>query len=136
MSEGEHFYKQIKAGNAKMKVEECYKKMNADYEDAIYRIGSDERIIKYLKLFQRDTSLTTLCEAIDSKDMQNAFYAVHTLKGVALNLSMTVLADNTKMLTEVLRNKTYTKEIIPLLQKTKEIHAFVMECIDELITEQ
>lgn len=116
-----------------MDLKECYKKMGGDYDEAVRRIGSDERIVKYLKMIQRDTNFTFLCEAIDQNNLQNAFCAAHTLKGIALNLSLTSLADSTKELTEMLRSGMPNEGIAALLQNTKKAYELVLECMNALI---
>ncbi|WP_215695197.1 Hpt domain-containing protein [Clostridium sp. MCC353] len=109
--------------------------MDGNYEEAVRLMGSDERIIKYLKLFQKDTNIYVLCSAVKDNDFKTAFHAAHTLKGVALNLSLTSLADRTKELTEMLRSGIPGEGVVSLLQKTKKTHALVMECINTLINE-
>ena len=116
-----------------MTVKECYKEMAGDYDEAIHRLGSDERIIKYLKILQRDTNFDFLCEAIAQNNLNAAFCAAHTLKGIALNLSLTSLADSTKELTELLRSGMPNKNTALLLQKTKQAYALVLECINALL---
>lgn len=116
-----------------MTVKECYKKMDGDYEKAVRLMGNDERIIKYLKIFQRDTNFDSLCNAIEQNDFKTAFNAVHTLKGIALNLSLTSLAASTKELTETLRIGKPNEDIIPLLQNTKKSYELVLEDINTLL---
>ncbi|MGP8312445.1 Hpt domain-containing protein [Enterocloster aldenensis] len=119
-----------------MDVKACYKKMDGNYEEAVRLMGSDERIIKYLKMFQRDTNFNVLCSAVNDNDFKTAFNAAHTLKGVALNLSLTSLADRIKELTEMLRSGIPVQGIVPLLQKTKRTYSWVLECINTLINDQ
>ena len=116
-----------------MTVKECYKKMDGDYEKAVRLMGNDERIVKYLRIFKRDTNLFTLCNAIDHHDFITAFNAAHTLKGVALNLTLTSLATSTKELTEMLRIGKPNEDILPLLQNTKKSYELVLECINTLL---
>ncbi|WP_040197125.1 Hpt domain-containing protein [Candidatus Soleaferrea massiliensis] len=115
-----------------MTVKECYQKMDGNYEAAVRLMGSDERIIKYLKILQRDTNFSSLCKAIDQNDLETAFCAAHTLKGIALNLSLTSLADSTKELTEMLRSGMPDKNMGWLLQNTKRAYALVLECVSAL----
>lgn len=115
-----------------MNVQECYQKMDGNYDEAVYRMGSDERIIKYLKIFQKDTNFASLCEAVKNNDYKTAFIAAHTLKGVALNLSLTSLADSTIELTEMFRGGMPGENVGSLLQNTKRAYALVLECINTL----
>ena len=116
-----------------MDVKECYKKMAGDYDEAIRRMGSDERIIKYLKILQRDTSFGSLCEAIAQNDLEAAFSSAHTLKGIALNLSLTSLAEGTIQLTEMLRGGMSGKNIVSLFEDIKKYYELALECIKDLI---
>lgn len=116
-----------------MTVKECYKKMDGDYEKAVRLMGNDERIIKYLKIFQRDPNFDSLCNAIEQSDFKTAFNAAHTLKGVALNLSLTSLAEKTINLTEMLRSCDPSENMALLLQNTKTAYKLVIESIDALL---
>lgn len=69
--------------------------MNSNYEEFIRLMGNDVRIIKYLRIFQRDTTFSVLCKAVNDNDFKTVFKAAHTLKGIALNLSLISLADRT-----------------------------------------
>ena len=118
-----------------MDVRNCYKQMGGDYEEAIRLMGNDERIIRYLKIFRKDTNFSSLCYAIQQNDMKAAFHAAHTIKGVALNLSLTSLAVQIKDLTEILRIGILNEEVLSLLQKTEKTYALVLESIETLINE-
>ena len=122
-----------KVGDAGMTVKDCYRKMDGNYEEAVRLIGSDEQIIKYLKIFLRDTNFRSLCDAVDRNDFKTAFHASHTIKGIALNLSLTSLADKTKELTEILRRGRPDEDMVSLLQNTKKAYELVLECINALI---
>lgn len=112
-----------------MDVEACYAKMNADYRAAIGLLQSDERIIKYFKIIQRDTNLEDIYKALEQNDYETAFRAAHTLKGLALNMHFTQLAQNAADLTETLRSRGENERIFPLLEKTKQTHQMVIACI-------
>ena len=118
-----------------MDVMGCYKKMGGNYEQAARLMGSDERILKYLKLFQGDMNFYALCSAVKENDFKTAFNAAHTLKGLALNLSLTSLADRTKELTELLRGGDPGEGLASLLERTTRTYASVLECINTLIDE-
>lgn len=86
-----------------MNVEECYTKIGGSYATAVRLFKTDERIIKYFKIMQKDTNLDVLCKALEQNDYETAFCAAHTLKGLALNMQFTALADEVSALTELLR---------------------------------
>ena len=78
-----------------MKLNEFYSTVGGDYTEAKARFQSDERIARFLKMFPGDDSMQNLSAA--------AFRAVHTLKGVALNLGFGALAAVSSEMTEALR---------------------------------
>lgn len=88
-----------------MTVNEFYQKVDGDYTDAINRLQSDVLIQKFLKMLPRDNSMTLLAEAVEKSEAEQAFRAVHTLKGMALNLSLAALAETCSAMTELLRGK-------------------------------
>ena len=86
-----------------MGVVELYKQPNADYENVIARLATEERVSKYLHKFLETTDYEDLKNAVNNSDWEKAFLSVHTLKGMALNLGLTQLATNASNLTEELR---------------------------------
>ena len=88
-----------------MTVNEFYRKVDGDYTDAINRLQSDVLIRKFLKMLPGDNSMTLLAEAVEKSEAAQAFRAVHTLKGMALNLSLSALAEVCSAMTELLRGK-------------------------------
>lgn len=84
-----------------MTVNEFYQKVDGDYTDAINRLQSDVLIRKFLKMLPGDNSMTLLAEAVEKSEAAQAFRAVHTLKGMALNLSLSALAEVCSAMTEL-----------------------------------
>lgn len=71
-----------------MKLDEFFRCVGG-YGEAKARFQNDERIVRFLNMFPGDTTA--------------AFRAVHTLKGVALNLGLGSLAHASSQMTEALR---------------------------------
>ena len=69
-----------------MTIEECYVKMGANYQDVIKRLPSAKMIEKFALKFKDDTSFQELETALNEKQVELAFRAAHTLKGVCMNL--------------------------------------------------
>lgn len=68
--------------------------MGAEVEDTLERLmGDKELYIDYLKKLVESQDIVELREAVDAKDYERAMRAVHTLKGVALNLGLLPLVD-------------------------------------------
>ena len=93
-----------------MKLEEFFRCTGGSYEDAKARFQSDERIIRFLRMLPGDDSMDNLTAAVEANDPQTAFRAAHTLKGVALNLGLTALAEQSSAMTEALRGKDVMPE--------------------------
>lgn len=73
------------------------------YGEAKARFQNDERIVRFLNMFPGDDSMQNLTNAMNTSDTTTAFRAVHTLKGVALNLGLGSLAHASSQMTEALR---------------------------------
>ena len=86
-----------------MKLNEFYSTIGGDYTEARARFQSDERIARFLKMFPGDDSMQNLSAAVAANDAPTAFRAVHTLKGVVLNLGLGSLARASSQMTEALR---------------------------------
>lgn len=87
-----------------MNLEKLYKEIHGDYAEAKARLMSDRLVEKFVLKFLTDPSMQQLRDAIASGDHDVAFRAVHTLKGVAANLSFTELWKAASALTEQLRH--------------------------------
>ena len=89
-----------------MTIQECYKKMGADYEDVLKRLYSEGMIRKFARMFLDDDSYPKLERSLKEENAEEAFRAAHTLKGVCQNLGFTNLYQPAYELTEVLRAGT------------------------------
>ena len=86
-----------------MTLKECYAAMEGDYDEVFSRLRKDERIQKFVMKFLDDKSFDELKAAVEAGDLETAFRAAHTLKGVTQNLSFAKLFNCTNKLTELLR---------------------------------
>ncbi len=86
-----------------MTLQTCYENMGANYNDAIGRLRSERLLQKFVLKFLDDGSYDLLCKSLESGNMEEAFRAAHTIKGMCQNLSFSVLAESSSALTEVLR---------------------------------
>ena len=93
-----------------MTIQECYQKLDGDFDQAEKRLSSEALIMRFLTKFLDDGSFSQLCIAMEEGDRDKAFRAAHTLKGVSGNLSLSRLYLSVSQLTEVLR---YESECIP-----------------------
>ena len=69
-----------------MKLNEFYVAVDGNYEDAMERLQNEMFVVKFLRMLPRDGSMMLLEESMADGRANDAFRAVHTLKGIALNL--------------------------------------------------
>ena len=81
----------------------AYERIGADFDDVASRFGSPALVERFAGMFVQDESFDELEKALAAHDAKTAFRAVHTLKGVALNLGLSNLAAPTIAVTEALR---------------------------------
>lgn len=74
-----------------MTIQECYKKMGADYQEVLGRLYNEAMICKFVRMFLQDDSFQILEEALRRGDVKEAFRGAHTLKGVCQNLGFSNL---------------------------------------------
>lgn len=86
-----------------MTIQECYKKMGADYQEVLGRLYNEAMICKFVRMFLQDDSFQIMEEALRRGDVKEAFRGAHTLKGVCQNLGFSNLYAPTYTLTETLR---------------------------------
>ena len=86
-----------------MTLQECYAAMGADYDEVMGRLRSERLVQKFVLKFPADGSFALLESSLAQGDIQEAFRAAHTIKGMCQNLSFTVLAQSSSELTEDLR---------------------------------
>lgn len=86
-----------------MTIEECYRKMGANYKDVFNRLPSVGMIEKFALKFREDTSFQDLESALNERHVETAFRAAHTLKGVCMNLGFDHLYVPSFKITESLR---------------------------------
>mgnify|MGYP004543659983 FL=1 len=88
-----------------MTVKECYESMESDYEGVLGRMGSEGLVRRFALKFPDDPSYLNLEKAIQEQNVEEAFRAAHTLKGVCLNLGFDRLYKVSAELTEKLRGR-------------------------------
>lgn len=86
-----------------MTIQECYKKMGADYQEVLGRLYNEAMICKFVRMFLQDDSFQILEEALRRGDVKEAFRGAHILKGICRNLGFSNLYAPTYTLTEPLR---------------------------------
>ncbi len=115
-----------------MTIQECYKEMGADYEEVQGRLRTEERIKKFVLKVLNDKSYNLLCDSIAQQNIEEAFRAAHTLKGISQNLSLTALYHSSSALSEKLKAKEYDKEAEEMFEQLKKDYAKTVEAIQSL----
>lgn len=117
-----------------MKLNEFYVAVDGNYEDAMERLQNEMFVVKFLRMLPRDGSMMLLEESMaDGRRANDAFRAVHTLKGIALNLSLTKLAAACSQLTEALRGAdTIPQQARELLIPVRQEYARIRAALEEL----
>lgn len=78
--------------------------LNVDVNGSIERFsGREDRYVKYLKRFGEDTNFEDMKNAVERGDVQAAFDACHTLKGLTGNLGFDGITDTACEVCEILR---------------------------------
>lgn len=118
-------------------IKDFYDKIGGSYEDAKSRLMTDRIIEKFVLKFPADPTYKELSEAVDAKDWDKAFVSVHTLKGVALNLSFAVLGEKASLMTETLRENCRAEhteaEFIELYKAVSDAYQTVITEIKTLL---
>ena len=86
-------------------IQDAYNKVGADFDDVLRRFTSEVLIVRFSEKFLEDGSFEQLGEALRNDDVNVAFLASHTLKGIAQNMGFTGLYESSNALTEELRAK-------------------------------
>ncbi len=116
-----------------MKLDEFFRCVGGDYGEAKAHFQNDERIVRFLGMFPGDDSMQNLTNAMNAGDTPTAFRAVHTLKGVALNLGLGSLAHASSQMTEALRGQDSMPESVqPLYEAVQKERTAVCSALEQL----
>ena len=102
-----------------------YNMSGASANTVFERLGGEAQTLSFVKKFPSDKTFSLLKESFESSDVETAFRAAHTLKGVAATLGFEKLRSASSELTEILRNKTFEGAAEPLEKTEKEYLAVV-----------
>lgn len=107
-----------------MNIREFYEFVGGNYEDVLKRMVKEERVVKFVRMFERDPSYQGLVTAMDIEDYDEAFRMAHTLKGVCQNLGLGDLEAPCNAITEMLREPhrdvELAKSLLPDVTKQYE----------------
>ncbi len=86
-----------------MTLKDFYTEIGGDYTGVMRRLPSESFVKRFLNIFTKDSSYFELKNSLEQKNLEEAFRAAHTLKGVCSNLSLDGLTGPVTELTEKLR---------------------------------
>ncbi|MGN0547321.1 MAG: Hpt domain-containing protein [Acutalibacteraceae bacterium] len=86
-----------------MTLSELYEALGGDYNDVLERLDDPETVEHFLIAFSADPSYSQLMHSLSGNDIQSAFRAAHTLKGVSLSLGLKRLGNVSGAVCENLR---------------------------------
>ena len=109
-----------------------YASIGSDYDDTVRRMGGEENVHKFLKMFKDDPSFERLVKALSENDADGSFRAAHTMKGVTINLGFTKLYNASAELTETLRNASSTVGTEKMFERVKTEYSTVMDYLNTL----
>lgn len=114
-----------------MNIEACYNKMGADYAEVKSRLPSDAFIKRFALKFLDDPTFALLEKNLAEENVDEAFRAAHTLKGITQNLGFSQLSPLAIEITEILRAGTMDG-VDNLFPQLKEKYDMTVACIKEV----
>lgn len=114
-----------------MTLEECYAALGGDYAGTMTRLQSERIVGKFIRKFPGDGSYEELNRALAAGDLEAAFRAAHTLKGICKNLGLDRLGASVEELTEALR----PRETLPapeLTGRVRQDYELTLDAISRL----
>ena len=116
-----------------MTVQECYEAFGGNYQEVISRLRTDERVARFLQKVVDDGSYKLLCDSLETGNVDEAFRAAHTLKGVCGNLSITRFGESSSALCEYLREKRVIDDnVMSMYKQVSEDYELTINNIKQL----
>lgn len=107
---------------------ELFEEYGGDYTTTMARFMNNETMyMKFLNMLFRDDSLNKLSEAIINNDLNSAFEAAHTLKGVVANMGLTPMYEAVNVIVEPLRERKECSEYPAMLEKIQSEYTRVID---------
>lgn len=121
-----------KTGNRKMNVKEFYAAVGGNYDEAMGRLLTEKRIVKYLRKLPETGDVAAMNEAFAGGNWEEAFRFSHNVKGVSLNLSLTALGQAASELCETVRGGAPQVDFSGLLADVNQKYEAITAAIAEL----
>ena len=113
-----------------MTLKECYAILDGNYTDVMERLKDETIIIRFVKMFAKEDSISKLKHALASDDIQTALRIVHSIKGNCMSLGFTQLQKISEEIAEPLRNNLLDKALplfVPLEREYKRTIAIIQQ---------
>ena len=109
-----------------MTIRELYQTIGSDFDDVLARIPNEKLIGRLVKKFLQEGSMTLLTESMKAGEKKEALTAVHTMKGLALNLGFTVLGRACTVMNEALKEGR--------AEDPQEMYQEVLKAYDQVVS--
>lgn len=99
-------------------IETLYQIAGGDYAGVIGRLRTNDRVAKFVTMFADDASYGNLVNNMADGNLDEAFRAAHTLKGVSRDMGFIDLSDYASEITEALRahDQERAQALLPTVQ--------------------
>lgn len=114
-----------------MTVKELYEIFDGDYDGVMSRLMNEQRVVKFAVRFIDDVTYSDFFNAYNAGDVQSAFRAAHTMKGVASNLGFSDLFKTSSAVTEDLRDGCPSGELPSLVKAMTASYEKVINALNE-----
>lgn len=101
-----------------MEIRKVYEKLGEDYDKILERLEDEEWIEKYLRQFAQTDHWRPVEDAVNHRDMEACYEAVHNLKGLSLNMGFDRLAACATEFCDILKQKKALNEVLDIYDTT------------------
>ena len=118
-----------------MELNNFFEEVGGSYNEVISRLGKDERIVKYLIRFVESDPMSDFDRALGENNIEDAFRALHSIKGMCLNLGLGALGKSSSELCEEYRHGAPEGDVSELTARTRADYATAIAAIKKLTGE-
>ena len=113
-----------------MDLKDYYMKTGGSFDEVLGRLRREQTVRKFVYKFLDDKSFHLFEASMGNKDYEEAFRAVHTLKGVCQNLSFTRLFKSSSLVTKALKENDWNKAVDMMPQLSKDYYETIDVIVD------
>ena len=118
-------------GGKVMDLKEFYARVGGNYDSIMGRLMKEDRIKKYVFKLLDDSTFEMLCKSMEENDIEEAFRAAHTIKGLCQNLDLLTLYQSSHDMAEALRHGK-ADNADEILEQGKKDYEITLAAIKEL----